>query len=243
MATSNVFNIGNDVVLPGSGYPSLAAFTIPVTAGLVGAFFLGDGLAMATKNWAAGGADASVVGAPVEVAGGLQMDSANHLELPIPESLNATVVLCARVPQANGAALFGNSTGAANPGLAVYAGAAASNASFVVGKAGNTRTFAPLTGNDIANGSTLAIRVPATGACKTYDYEAGLSEVAGNADARELNGLGNYRLGAIPGAGFNEPGFVNSLFVFNQAKSDTQIAALMKHLHDYAVSVGFAVAA
>lgn len=93
---SNALNLGS-VTLPGSGYLSLFGLTIPVTAGLEGAFLLGDGVESCVKNYAEGKADATIIGAPVDGGTYTKFGGGAYIDTGITETAAQTLIAVGRV--------------------------------------------------------------------------------------------------------------------------------------------------
>ena len=88
------------LTLPGSGYPNIADFAVPVlpvTSGLVGLYLLGGGKAsLVTRNFAPGGSPATIVGLPTYNARSMILSQNNCLDTGLPETEAVTFLTVAK---------------------------------------------------------------------------------------------------------------------------------------------------
>lgn len=107
---SNVIRL-TGVTLPGTGYPSLKSFLdvtplLPVTAGLIGLYYLRDSGGREVQNYA-GGAPLIKVGNPTLLAHGALCDVSNYYDMGIKAQPKATMLAIA-MPQSAPASLVGS---------------------------------------------------------------------------------------------------------------------------------------
>ncbi len=143
---SNILNLG-DVVLPGDGYLNIFGASIPIIGGLTGAYLLANG-DISGRNYAPGGTNSDVVGAPVVTDGGLTLSGSNYLNTGLTQTTDATMVAAIRFDQGTGAAsAINNYTNSPREGMSIFdsAGTSSIAAGSVVrgGAVSQTFTTAP----------------------------------------------------------------------------------------------------
>lgn len=97
---SNVLRL-TGVTLPGTGYPTLKSFLdvtprLPVTAGLLGLYYLRDSGGRDTENYVAGGSPLVKVGSPTLLENGAICDPANYYSMGIVAQPAGTILAIAK---------------------------------------------------------------------------------------------------------------------------------------------------
>lgn len=116
----NVPYLGDDLVLPGSGYLSLFESSLPAVPDLVGAYLFGGDISLG-KNLATGEVDASINGAPAQQDGYAVLDGANYLQTKIMDTDAMSLFICGNNPSGVAAAYVGNLAGASGVSSGVAA--------------------------------------------------------------------------------------------------------------------------
>lgn len=97
---SNVLRL-TGVVLPGAGYPSLESFLdvtpyLPVTAGLVGLYYLRESGGREVNNFVSGGSPLVKVGSPAMQANGAVCDGSNYFSTGLQAQPKGTFIAIAK---------------------------------------------------------------------------------------------------------------------------------------------------
>ena len=97
---SNVLRL-NGVTLPGTGYPTLKSFLdvtpyLPVTAGLLGLYYLRDAGGREVHNYVAGGVPLTKIGNPTLLENSAQCDGSNYYDTGIQAQPKGTMLAIAR---------------------------------------------------------------------------------------------------------------------------------------------------
>lgn len=238
MATVNVLNIGDDVVLPSGSYLPLSAFKIPVLAGLEGCFMLGQGRALAAKNYAPGKPDGSVVGVIADTAGYLRLGPSGYIQTDIDETLAMSYILIGRETSADGAAFIGNFGGGAAYGVSLYAGSGATSLTLNAGRTSGSGSVG-VTSNTAAWGMYSA-RVPSSGAATLRNLTSAGANNSVNTDARQISGGGKIRIGNFY-SGFGGQVDVVLAMILSRYITTEDESALADWGRGYGAGLGFSV--
>ncbi len=181
-----------------AGAPPVEAFAIPVQTGLLGAFFLGEGVDTGIRNWA--GDDIAVVsGSPTWADGYCSFSGGGRIITNVAETLAMTLVLVARrTDDAVATGFLGNYSGTA-PANGVSLRAVAGNnylqgSSARVGSPSGTTAQNPAL---IDSWTAAVFTTPESGASTNTDAVSGASGLSASEADRIINGLGNMQIGAV----------------------------------------------
>lgn len=240
MASSSVLRLGGNP-LPGLGYPPLAAFNIPATDGLTGAFFFNSGADIAAKNFA-GGEDAVFVGAPIEHEGYMGLSGpgygSGYLQTDIAETAEGTQFVIAQREGALSCGLLGTYLSNTDPGVGIY-GQSEDYWKYVVGKAGPVADQMSLTG-DINNWAMLEASQPATGNQSITNHTTGATNTAATNTARLVSPR-TFRIGRLWASGFVGPVNVACALFYNRQWLPEERAAMISWARQFATDNGITV--
>ena len=241
MTTYTHLNVGNS--LPGGAYMALDAFTIPVTTGLVGAFYLAMGADAGAINMADGSA-ALVVGAPTDPGEGLRLGTGVYIDTGLPETAAMTLIFVGKRGGDNtvGVGWMGTYNGATSIGVGLYANA---NSTGGIGAVVEKTTGQ----SDVAVGTSTsvwgfyALSIPASGAASLYNLTGGVSQTQSNTSARAVTGDETILIGALPvgDMGFAGPVDMALALVYSGALTKSQIDAIYAWAQPYCAAVGISV--
>lgn len=232
--------LGDDVTLPGSGYPPLAAFQIPYPASLNGAFFLGNGEGIGLRNWA-GGADAVPVGSPAWGSSFVTLSQDGYLQTDINETLAMSLFIVGRETTANSVGWIGNYLSGGAFGVSMYTGSGGTSMQANVGRAGGTGGSVSVTSNT-AQWGVYSLQIPATGAAMLRNHTSGTGNLTTATANREINGAGPLRIGRLPSPSYGGANDQVIALVYNRALSDAETRIVAAFCRDYANSRGVPVA-
>lgn len=225
MATINLLNIGDEVALPGGGYPPVEAFEIPVLSGLKGAYFLNGGAKLARRNFAPGGRDAQIVGPVTEGTNYLVMPAGSYIDTGIPETAACSfMILCKKPTLGTKAGLIGTYNGGVSVGASLYCDAGVTNPQAAIEKVDGQDSTG--TAGNLLNWGLIGVTVPATGAAKTYNFTAGNSTVSSNTAARAVTSTETVLIGGLPAAAFRDTLYVGFALIYEGQLSDAEVALL-----------------
>ena len=236
---ARMFYLGDDVTLPGTGYPPLAAFQIPFADSLAGAFLLGNGEELADKGWA-GGADADIVGSPVFGASFAALSGTAYLDTKIPETLEMTLFVVGRETSAASVGWIGNYLSGAAFGVSMYTGSSAASIQANVGRAGGTGGSVSVT-SDTTQWGIYSLQVPSTGAARLRNHTGGASNTTSATADREINGAGPIRIGRCYAPSMIGENQQVIALVYNRALTDAETLTVAAFCRDYAASRGITV--
>lgn len=235
MAIVNTFNLG-DVTLPGTGYPPAGVFSIPAHDRLNGAFFLGYGRDVAMQNWG-GDTAVSEIGAPVYHNGYASLDGANFIETGVSETLEETLFLVFRETTSAAVGAFGNYGGTTSIGTSLYVPASSTTINLNTGRVGGTGGVVTV-GSTTSSWGIYSARIPATGQATLKNHISGSSSTSGASTAREINGAGPLRIGALYSAAFAGPSDVFAAMHYSAYLTAPEADAVAAHLRQMAESAG-----
>lgn len=241
MAIINALNIGS-VTLPGGGYPPLSAFKLPVRTGLTGLFLLGNGLALAAKNYA-GGADAELVGSPVDGGGFVGLSPASFIQTDVAETLDFSIFVIGRKPAgapAGEAVFVGNANpGASQLGTSLYTVSGLIN--YNVDRTPTGGTTGSVTSN-AANFGLYSLRATAAGVVDIFNHTTTNGSISSNTNPRAATGAGPFRIGTMyGGSSFTSNPDVNMVMIYNRKVSDAERAVIADWARGYAAECGITV--
>lgn len=239
MAVMNYLNQGA-ARYPAGRVAHRLMFEIPVTDGLVGAFFFGHGLEMATENWAPGGVDRAgvLVGTPVAGVGYVEFSGGNFLQTQEDETAAMTLIAVGKRKASNVTGAFiGNYLSSTAIGIGLYA-----QASGPQGNAGRVSG----SGSVSASGAldqlgAYALTVPATGAMTLHSLTTGGGNASTATADRVVSTNGKLRVGWMYSTGFVGPMQMNSAFIFNRVLTVAERGLMHEFVKKYAALSGFAV--
>lgn len=238
MPDSNVLILGGDP-LPGLGYPPLAAFTIPVTAGLVGAHFFSSGKDIAAINYG-GSVDAGFVGNGfTEHDGYMTVNENGYLQTGIAESPAASILAIIRRTGTASVGAIGTYVSNTDAGLAIYSQSPNDYWSSTVGKAGGTSTGSFLA-TSTAQWRLIELSVPATGVHTLYDHTSGTLAASDNASAREASPRA-YRIGRIYSGAFVNSFDIAAAVFHNGTYNEVQRGQMIEWAREFAAANGITV--
>lgn len=243
------YNIGTDIALPaGVRFPPLAAFSIPRTDRLKGAFLMAGGVAGALRNWAPGGADATIVGDVTEgdrcvVLKGLT----GYLETRIAETAAMTIVGIMQQVDISGAiAAIGNyRASSVGNGVGLHTSATgilSLNVSRAAGSGGSSTV--PVGGSLIERMTLFSAVIPATGPTTLRNHTTGANPARSSNDgARLLNADGLLmRIGNLAGPTWvTGTARMMAMLVYDTALTDAEVATAAAWGKDYAAGYGVVV--
>lgn len=228
--------LGDDVTLPGTGYPPLAAFQTPFPSSLRGAFFLGNGKDIAVRNWA-GGDDATIVGDPIFSDSHARFSGDGYLQTAVAETLAASIFVVGREDVADATGWVGNFQGGANIGLALYTQGASSSIQSNVGRAGGTGGSLGVT-SDTTAWNIYGLTVPATGPHTLRNFATGGKPLSNATADRELNGVGPLRIGRLLSPSHIGSVNIAAVLIYNRALNDGEADTVAEFLQAYAAGRG-----
>lgn len=231
--------LGDDVTLPGTGYPPLAAFQVPYPANLKGAFFLGNGETIGLRNWA-GGADAVPIGSPAWGGSFATLSQDGYLQTDIDETLAMSLFVVARETTTQGVGYIGNYQGGSNIGVTLYTSANASVIQANAGRSGGASGSVGIT-SDTAAWGAYGLTVPASGAMTLHNFTTGGKAASSATGAREVNGVGKLRIGRLLSPSHVGPVNMALALVYDRALSDAEAGVVAAFSRDYAVGRGIAL--
>lgn len=240
MATVNTFNIGN-VVLPGDGYPPLAAFKIPVTLDLVSALFLGHGKSLITKDFAPGGGRADIFGSPVAAAGYTSLSGTSYLQTKAVETAAMSFLIVARKTDAAlSSGFIGNLIQGTPGGIGIYSNANADSVMANASRAGTTSGVTAAVPATPTAWGMYSLVVPATGQMRLRNHTTGAGASNASSAAREVKG-GRINVGGIPYSTIQGPNQMSLPFIWKRAISDTELDQMVAYARALVASVGITV--
>lgn len=231
--------LGDDVTLPGDGYPPLAAFQIPFADDLLGAFFLGGGGKIGLRDWA-GNADPEAVGYPTFGEGFATLSEDGYLQTDIDEPLELTYVVVGREVSASGVGWIGNFVGGANIGVSLYSQPGGTTMQANAGRVGGVGGSVSVT-SDTEDWGIYSLSVPSTGAMAIRNWTTGNGGMSSATAAREINGGGPLRIGRLYSPAHVGEADMAVVLVYDIALDDTQAAIVAAFCRDYAASRGITV--
>lgn len=226
--------------VPAAGYPPLAAFTCPVTAGLRGSYFMGNGLSLAHRNWARGGSDGVIVGSPLERDGYLTFTGPDgYLQTDVPETIEQTLLVIARRPVDGSVSYIGNYGGGTVYGVTLYSspGAAAlmNSTSLRDTGAGGIGVAGTVT-----DWGLYVLTVPAVGRTRIDDATEDKANLAATG-TRVVSGPGPYRVGWAYTPSFAGQCGIAQAAIWDRALSDAERVQVIAWARSYAAGRGLIV--
>lgn len=234
----HLFYLGDDVTLPGTAHPPLAAFQIPFADDLAGAFFLGNGEAIARTNWSGGDAP-ELIGSPA-FGSFATLSGGGYLQTAIPEALAMTIFVVGRETTADTVGWIGNYLSGAALGVSMYTGSGGTSMQANVGRVGGTGGSVSVTSNT-ADWGIYSLQIPATGASRLRNHTSGNASLTTATADREINGAGPLRVGRCYSATMIGANDQVIALVYNRALSDAETLIVAEFCRDYAVSRGIAL--
>ncbi len=239
MATVNALNIGA-VTLPGGGYPPLSAFKLPVRTGLTGLFLLGNGLALSSKNYA-GGADAELVGSPVDGGGFVSLSPASFIQTDVAETLDFSIFTIGRKPSGSpaGEAVFVGNFGVGQVGTSIYT--VSGLIQYNVDRTPTGGTTGSVTSNAAAFG-LYSVRATAAGVVDVFNHTTTNGSISPNVNPRAATGAGPFRIGTMyGGSSFTSNPDMNMVMIYNRKVSDAERTVIADWARGYAAECGITV--
>ncbi|WP_108500537.1 hypothetical protein [Paracoccus indicus] len=230
--------LGDDVTLPGTGYPPLAAFQVPYPANLKGAFFLGNGEKIGLRNWA-GGADAVPVGSPAWGGNFATLSQDGYLQTDIDETLAMSLFVVTRETSSDPVGFIGTYGGGTTRGISLYAGSGATSMTASIGRVGGGGSVG-VTSNTTSWG-VYSLQVPSTGAATLKNHTTGNANNSAGTEDRVANGAGLIRLGRLYDSGFIGQSDMALALIYDRALSDAEAGVVAAFSRDYAVGRGIAL--
>ncbi|WP_294932001.1 hypothetical protein [uncultured Paracoccus sp.] len=110
--------------LPTGGHPPVAAYTQPHDPGLLATYMMTGGVGLATRNYAAGASDGTLIGVPEEPGRYLRFGPSCYVETGVPEILGGSMMAIGRKTPGGSMlpAFIGSGRGVENAGVAVFGG-------------------------------------------------------------------------------------------------------------------------
>lgn len=225
--------------LPAGNYMPLSAFSCPVPAGLVGAWFMANGLEIARTNVVTG-ADAWMQGDVSVVDGAARIGDRAFMDTGLPETQAASVLLICRKSVPTGSiGFFGNYLGGFSSGLGLFSSAGGSG-TISVSVQKTTGQITAGIGADLLNWAMVAVSVPATGQVRVHNLTAGTAGNHADAEARAAPNASSMWIGGFPseGGSFRDSADLALALYWNRNLSDAEIGDVGAWARAYAASRG-----
>lgn len=238
MATVNYLKARSNSLTAG-GLSPVAAFTIPVTSGLIGAWLCSGGLSLATRNYATGLNQGEVIGTPTEINRTLRFGASCYLDTLIPESsVRSVLAICKRGNNAVSMAPCG-STNIGDGGIGLFnsgssmmlrVGAVAGNVDTTVAAGGGTQW------------ATYAAVVPDTGGLyQLHNLTTNVSSTSASTSDRTNTGGQTLLMGSLIQAPETWDTQMMALLISDQLWSVGDLALLKEWATAYAADYGIVV--
>lgn len=226
--------------LPNLAYPPIEAFNVPVTSGLTGVFFCGDGPNAAGVNWATGN-PVSVIGSPAWSDGFATFGGGAYLSLNISEAIemSALIVVKRNNPALN-AGYLGNWGTSPMGGFAFFSQTGDADLQGVASRTGVPNSTFRVDTNTIDDWTLGAVIIPNSATGRIYNETAGIDSSTA-ATSRALGSSTNLFLGTLPDAGYAGGNSIAMALVFNRAISVPEKNTLAAWARDYAARRGITV--
>lgn len=173
MATVNYLKARAESSASG-GLPPVAAYTIPVTSGLIGAWLMTGGPSLLTRNYATGVDQGIITGTPEVIDRTMRFGGNCYMDTLVEEStVRSVLAICKRSPSGNTMAPFG-STAIGDGGIGMYT-PTSSMVLRVGAVGGNVDTTVATVNGGLSWGAYAAV-IPATGGrYQLHNLTAGVS--------------------------------------------------------------------